>query len=54
MTEPIRILHFADLHVGMENYGRLDPGRLASLARDVGFQSVEECLLEHLVLYRLC
>lgn len=25
MTEPIRILHFADLHIGMENYGRLDP-----------------------------
>ena len=24
MTEPIRILHFADLHIGMENYGRLD------------------------------
>lgn len=24
MTEPIRILHFADLHVGMENYGRMD------------------------------
>jgi DNA repair protein SbcD/Mre11 len=22
---PIRVLHFADLHVGMENYGRLDP-----------------------------
>ncbi len=22
---PIRALHFADLHVGMENYGRLDP-----------------------------
>jgi exonuclease SbcD len=22
---PIRLLHFADLHVGMENYGRLDP-----------------------------
>ncbi|MGC9358408.1 MAG: metallophosphoesterase family protein, partial [Anaerolineae bacterium] len=22
---PIRILHFADLHIGMENYGRLDP-----------------------------
>ena len=21
----IRLLHFADLHVGMENYGRLDP-----------------------------
>jgi DNA repair protein SbcD/Mre11 len=25
MTEPIRALHFADLHIGMENYGRLDP-----------------------------
>lgn len=25
MREPIRILHFADLHIGMENYGRLDP-----------------------------
>ncbi len=25
MTDPIRILHFADLHIGMENYGRLDP-----------------------------
>jgi len=25
MTEPIRVLHFADLHIGMENYGRLDP-----------------------------
>jgi exonuclease SbcD len=25
MTEPIRILHFADVHIGMENYGRTDP-----------------------------
>ncbi|MEA3396359.1 MAG: exonuclease SbcCD subunit D [Chloroflexota bacterium] len=25
MTKPLRILHFADLHIGMENYGRLDP-----------------------------
>lgn len=25
MSEPIRLMHFADLHVGMENYGRLDP-----------------------------
>ncbi|RME39133.1 MAG: exonuclease SbcCD subunit D [Thermoflexia bacterium] len=23
--EPIRLLHFADLHIGIENYGRLDP-----------------------------
>lgn len=25
MHSPIRALHFADLHVGMENYGKLDP-----------------------------
>ena len=25
MSDPIRLLHFADLHVGMENYGKLDP-----------------------------
>jgi len=25
MSDPIRLVHFADLHVGMENYGRLDP-----------------------------
>lgn len=25
MNRPIRLLHFADLHIGMENYGRLDP-----------------------------
>lgn len=25
MPDPIRILHFSDLHIGMENYGRLDP-----------------------------
>lgn len=24
MPDPIRLLHFADLHVGMENYGRID------------------------------
>jgi exonuclease SbcD len=23
--DPIRVLHFADLHIGMENYGKLDP-----------------------------
>lgn len=23
--EPIRVLHFADIHIGMENYGRIDP-----------------------------
>jgi len=25
MTDPIRMLHFADVHIGMENYGRIDP-----------------------------
>ncbi len=25
MPDPIRVIHFADIHVGMENYGRLDP-----------------------------
>lgn len=25
MTDPIRILHFADVHIGMENYGKTDP-----------------------------
>lgn len=35
MTEPIRVLHFADIHVGMENYGRTDPETgLSSRVRD--------------------
>jgi exonuclease SbcD len=25
MTDPIRVVHFADIHIGMENYGSLDP-----------------------------
>jgi exonuclease SbcD len=25
MPDPIRLLHFADVHVGMENYGKIDP-----------------------------
>ena len=25
MAEPIRVLHFADVHIGMENYGKTDP-----------------------------
>ncbi len=24
MTEPIRVLHFADVHIGMENFGKID------------------------------
>jgi exonuclease SbcD len=35
MPEPIRALHFADLHVGMENYGRIDPATgISSRIRD--------------------
>ncbi|MCW1970970.1 MAG: metallophosphoesterase, partial [Anaerolineae bacterium] len=25
MADAIRVLHFADLHIGMENYGQIDP-----------------------------
>lgn len=25
MTEPLRVLHFADIHIGMESFGRTDP-----------------------------
>jgi len=25
MTKPIRVLHVADIHIGMENYGKIDP-----------------------------
>jgi exonuclease SbcD len=26
MSDPIRMLHFADTHIGVENYGAIDPG----------------------------
>ncbi len=35
MSDPIRVLHFADTHIGMENYGRTDPETgLSSRVRD--------------------
>jgi len=35
MTEPIRVLHFADVHIGMENYGKTDAETgLSSRVRD--------------------
>jgi exonuclease SbcD len=35
MTEPIRVLHFADIHIGMENYGKTDAETgLSSRVRD--------------------
>jgi exonuclease SbcD len=30
VSEPIRLLHFADVHIGMENYGTVDPSTGAS------------------------
>jgi len=49
-TMPIRMLHFADLHIGMENYGRLDPatgihGRVLDFLRR--FDEVIEYGLAH-------
>ena len=49
-TTPIRLLHFADLHVGMENYGRLDPTTgTSSRVRDFldRLDEVIEYALEH-------
>ena len=35
MSDPIRVLHFADIHIGMENYGRTDAETgLSSRVRD--------------------
>ena len=50
MTEPIRMLHLADIHIGMENYGRIDPatgihGRVLDFLRR--FDEVIEYGLAH-------
>ena len=50
MTEPIRMLHVADIHIGMENYGRIDPatgihGRVLDFLRR--FDEVIEYGLSH-------
>lgn len=45
----IRFLHFADLHLGMENYGRIDPASgLSSRLMDFlrAFDHVVDCALE--------
>ncbi len=35
MSEPIRLLHFADVHIGVESYGRMDAQTgLSSRVRD--------------------
>jgi len=46
----VRVLHFADLHLGVENYGRLDPTTgLSSRAADFlgAFDRVVEFALDH-------
>ncbi len=50
MTEPIRVLHFSDLHVGMENYGQIDAatginGRVLDFLRR--FDEIVEYALQH-------
>lgn len=46
MADPIRMLHFADLHVGMENYGKIDPlSGTSSRVRD--FLDRLDELIEH-------
>jgi exonuclease SbcD len=50
MIDPIRLLHLADIHIGMENYGRIDPatgihGRVLDFLRR--FDEVIEYGLSH-------
>ena len=42
----IRVLHFADLHLGMENYGRIDPATGLS-SRLVDYLNAFDRLVEH-------
>ena len=46
MTEPIRILHFADVHIGVENYGKTDP-RSGLSSRVVDFLRRMDAMIEH-------
>lgn len=46
MSEPIRVLHFADTHIGMENYGRTDPQTGLS-SRVVDFLRRMEAMIDH-------
>lgn len=46
MSEPIRVLHFADIHIGMENYGKTDPNSGLS-SRVVDFLRRMEEMIEY-------
>lgn len=46
MSEPIRVLHFADVHIGMENYGKTDPNSGLS-SRVVDFLRRMEEMIEY-------
>ncbi len=46
MSQPIHVLHFADAHIGQENYGKIDPG--SGLSRRVqDYLSRIDELIEH-------
>lgn len=46
MTDSIRVLHFADTHVGMENYGKTDP-RTGLSSRVVDFLHRIDEMIDH-------
>jgi len=46
MSDPIRVLHFADIHIGMENYGKTDPNSGLS-SRVVDFLRRMEEMIEY-------
>ena len=44
MSQPIRILHFADTHIGMENYGKTDPATGVSSRVSDFLQRIDEMI----------
>lgn len=46
MTEPMRVLHFADVHIGIENYGKTDPNSGVS-SRVVDFLHRMDDMIEY-------
>ncbi|MCY4072903.1 MAG: exonuclease SbcCD subunit D [Chloroflexi bacterium] len=46
MSEPIRVLHFADAHIGMESYGKIDAGSGLSRRVQDYLRRIDE-MIEH-------